>query len=294
MINLRQLHDLTKNNEKTVNFLLDNKLISDVYLCSKCGNLMTIQKGGKTKIGHRYRCPRPCRQEKCLLKNSFFENCSIEISKMLEFLYYWASEACSYKNMQREIGMSSHAFVAWRSFCRDICIEKVSELDDMIGGEGKEVQIDESAFTKRKYNRGQIYPTQWVFGGIDSSNNDCFMEMVSDRSKNTLVEVIRRRIRPGTTIISDCWASYEGLEIYGYTHKTVNHSRNFVDPVSLVHTQKIESLWFISKRRNKRECGTNRKFLSSYLAEFIWRKRIAGSDPFSKILEGISSLYKFE
>ncbi len=95
------------------------------------------------------------------------------------------------------------------------------------------------------------------------------MELVSDRSKTTLIEIIRRRIRPGTTIVSDCWAAYTGLETYGYTHKTVNHSVNFVDPISLAHTQKVESMWFLSKRRNKKECGTSRKLLVSYIAEFL-------------------------
>ena len=46
-----------------------------------------------------------------------------------------------------------------------------------IGGVGREVQIDESNFTRRKYNRGRVYPNQWFFGGIDSDNDDCFMEL---------------------------------------------------------------------------------------------------------------------
>ncbi len=167
----------------------------------------------------------------------------------------------------------------------------MAKLDYQIGGPGKTVQIDESQFSKRKYNRGQMYPQQWVFGGIDSENNDCFMEIVPNRTKVILQDLIKRRIKPGTTIISDCWASYEGLELLGYTHKTVNHTYNFVDPVTLAHTQKVESLWFLAKRRNKRECGTKRAFLSSYLAEFIWRKRVGESDPFKKLLEGVKEHY---
>ncbi len=117
--------------------------------------------------------------------------------------------------------------------------------------------------------------------------------MVPDRSNSTLQEVITRRILPGTTIISDCWASYQGLELLGYTHKTVNHTYNFVDPDTGVHTQKVESLWFTSKRRNKQECGTRRTFLSSYLFEYFWRKRIGGDIPFEKLLEGIAEIYTF-
>ena len=255
---------------------------------------MSIQKGGKNRIGYRYRCPRPCRKEISLLKGTFFENCSLEIPKVLDFMYNWAYETCSYKKMFREIGICTNSFVAWRGYLRDICSDKVFQLDDKIGGIGRIVQIDESLFSKRKYNRGQIYPAQWVFGGIDSENNDCFMVKIPDRSKTTLQRIIRSRIRDGTTIISDCWASYQGLELLGYEHKTVNHTYNFVDPTDLVHTQKVESLWFTSKRRNKIECGTRRTFLSSYLTEFIWRKRIAGEDPFITLLENIAEIYLFE
>ncbi len=196
--------------------------------------------------------------------------------------------------MHRELNMATNPFVAWRYYCRQICMEAVDDLETMIGGEGCTVQIDESLFSKRKYNRGQVYPEQWVFGGINSENNDCFMVIVPNRTKETLQSIIRQKIRRGTTIISDCWASYNGLELLGYEHKTVNHSYNFVDPITLAHTQKVESLWFLSKRRNQRECGTKRSFLSSYLGEFIWRKRIAGDEPFIDLLKCIAKYYELE
>ncbi len=49
MINLRELHNLTKDNESTVNILLSNELIPETVICHKCGNIMNIQKGEKLK-----------------------------------------------------------------------------------------------------------------------------------------------------------------------------------------------------------------------------------------------------
>ncbi|KAG8227915.1 hypothetical protein J437_LFUL011843 [Ladona fulva] len=37
----------------------------------------------------------------------------------------------------------------------------------MLGGEGKVVEIDESKFGKRKFNRGRLVEGKWVFGGIE-------------------------------------------------------------------------------------------------------------------------------
>jgi hypothetical protein len=46
----------------------------------------------------------------------------------------------------------------------------------------------------------------------------------------------------GTTIHSDEWAAYRSLRNNpNYIHLTVNHSINFVEPTSGVHTQNIEN-----------------------------------------------------
>ena len=45
----------------------------------------------------------------------------------------------------------------------------------MIGGPGVEVEIDESKFGKRKYNRGRQVEGHWVFGGVERVTGECFM-----------------------------------------------------------------------------------------------------------------------
>ncbi|RWS09719.1 putative transposase-like protein, partial [Leptotrombidium deliense] len=55
-------------------------------------------------------------------------------------------------------------------------------------------------------------------------------------------------IPPGTTIVSDCWSAYGGLQAEGFVHFTVNHSYNFVDPATGANTQTIESMWRALKR----------------------------------------------
>ncbi|KAI9090516.1 hypothetical protein DFS34DRAFT_567567, partial [Phlyctochytrium arcticum] len=50
---------------------------------------------------------------------------------------------------------------------------------------------------------------------------------------------------PGTLIYSDKWQGYvtPWRNQLGYGHETVNHSENFVDPDTSVHTQNIEANW---------------------------------------------------
>ena len=58
----------------------------------------------------------------------------------------------------------------------------------------------------------------------------------------------------------------------------MNHSLNFVDPTTGVHTQHIESYWNRVKLRFKCMKGVDTRQLPSYLDEFMWRERY-GQDP---------------
>jgi len=114
---------------------------------------------------------------------------------------------------------------------------------EKLGGPGKIVEIDESKFGRRKYHRGHHVDGQWVFGGIGRGSGRVFFSAVEKRDTATLLQVIKSWILPGTTIISDCWKAYDCLESEGFVHLTVNHSINFVDPVTGAHTNSIESTW---------------------------------------------------
>ena len=47
-----------------------------------------------------------------------------------------------------------HTAVDWYNFIRDVCAQYFVDNPCKIGGPGIDVEIDESKFGKRKYNRG--------------------------------------------------------------------------------------------------------------------------------------------
>ena len=104
-----------------------------------------------------------------------------------------------------------------------------------------------------------------------------------------LLPIIQKWIEPGTTIISDCWKAYCNLEKYGYIHKTVNHSKEFVNDDGDC-TNKIEGQW----RRAKVKLppfGVRKHHFSSYLAEFMWRYMNRDQDLFATFLRDVKKIY---
>jgi ISXO2-like transposase domain len=64
-----------------------------------------------------------------------------------------------------------------------------------------------------KYNRGRKRDGVWVFGGVDRETDECFMVPVPDRKADTLIPIIKKFIRPGSTIYSDFWKAYDCLSL---------------------------------------------------------------------------------
>jgi len=83
---------------------------------------------------------------------------------------------------------------------------------------------------------------------------------------------IKKHIRPQTSIISDCWKSYDSLSVEGYIHHTVNHSKNFVDPETRAHTNTIERTWR-EVRANVPRYGQRKKHMAGYLPEYIFKRK---------------------
>ena len=162
---------------------------------------------------------------------------------------------------------SPNTIVDWRHFCRDICAEYFINHPQVIRGPGHVVEIDESCFEKRKFNRGRILrQQQWVLGGVDIQTRQCSLVCVDRRNVPTLISIIQQYILPGTTIRSDEWAAYSALRNDpNYIHRTVNHSVHFLDPTTGRHIQNIENTWMRAKMKQKKQCGVHRSLFDSYL-----------------------------
>lgn len=279
MNNLNSLSDkeffnLIKTEEESITFAQELGLLKRKHIC--CGKEvpLRINKRDKNK-GYFFRCTvKNCRKEVSLRKNSFFEGSHLLISQILTFIYYFVYDETTLKGLKRKCGVTrDETVVDWLSYCREVCTLYFLKYPIVVGGFGKIVEVDEMAFVRRKYNRGHLVRTQWVFGGYDVESKEGFMVSVDACDRETLFPIIQKFVRPGTIIHSDCAKVYEALPFIGHPHDVVNHSENFVNPITGATTNHVESMWQKAKGKNKSRFGTHRTTLDGHLTEFLWRQR---------------------
>lgn len=293
-MNLLTLSSLAHNKESSVQFLQQNGILHTIRKCSN-NHSMTLSLSDRQD---RWRCNlRSCREDIPIRKGTWLEGSRLTYRQIILFVYCWSKELTSVKFCESELDISINAVIDWNNYLREICAEMLLRNSATIGGPNTTVEIDESLFTRRKNQVGRVLPQQWVFGGICRETHECFMFCVPDRSAATLMPIIKSHIRPGTNIISDQWKAYTQINtLSGLKHQTVNHSVNFVNPLTGAHTQTIERTWKAAKERNKRHNGTHRHMIDSYMCEFMWRQHVKVNDlnAFTKILKDIAELYNPE
>ena len=184
----------------------------------------------------------------------------------------------------------------WYDTFRYVCTQILRSQNQVIGGPGTIVELDEAKFGKRKYNRGARVEGQWVFGGVQRRINEnepfkCFIVCVDNRNARTLMSYVERYVASGTLVITDGWSGYNALSSspVGYSHQIVNHSRHFKDPITGAHTNTIEGSW-MHLRKALPKHGTTKGQYGSYFLEWIYRKRYA-NQTFGNFLEHIRKVY---
>ena len=117
-------------------------------------------------------------------------------------------------------------------------------------------------------------PQYWCFGMIESDSNRIIILNVPNRSADSLVPLILAYVDIESTIVSDCWKSYCCLGSMGYKHLTVNHDKNFINPLNGCHTQRIESNWNSCKQWLREKDIHDRSKYQTYIIEWCFRHNL--------------------
>ena len=212
-------------------------------------------------------------------------------------MFLWAMQISGSK-IARLTSLSKPTVIHALSELRTICSNKVLNAGIKLGGLGKTVEIDKSKFgAKRKYKRARVSEGPCVFGVVERGLQKVLLFRVPDRTREMLKLVhrlITTHIRPGTVIYSDQFTRYIPLNQLGYIHLSVNHSKNFVDPDSGAHTNTIEDVWALVKKKLKSMSGTLYGYIPSYLDEFTWFRNFGKDRAFEQLLEDIAEQFPLQ
>lgn len=148
-----------------------------------------------------------------------------------------------------------------------------------------------------QYQRGRRARNDvWVFGVLSTEHSPCrgYFRVVQRRDRATLAQILQRVLLPGSEVHTDDWGAYRNLDRHVpnvTVHRIVVHQNNFVDPLTGVHTQEIESAWARLKYYVKREKGIRQLDLQDFLDEQMWRDWRGLDAVFDNIIALIPNYY---
>ncbi|KAL4710152.1 hypothetical protein ACJJTC_006449 [Scirpophaga incertulas] len=141
-----------------------------------------------------------CRNSNCRNKKksqaagTWFESARLPLTTIFELMYMFAHNF-TYEEARRETAseesdtvLSFRTAADWYSYCREAVVVYEIEKEEerpMIGGPGKIVQMDESKFGKRKYNRGRQIEGHWIIGMIEDGSDDLRLEVCPNNGRET-------------------------------------------------------------------------------------------------------------
>lgn len=287
-----------------MSFAVERGLLPLEKTCTRHGVTMKLDAENMFRCGG---CRREGRQNAKVSRNdgTWFEQVRLDYVSVFSLMYSYARRE-SYQQAileARDMGVEGSKMVSentvcdWYQYCRETTVSQQVKIEDhvgQIGGEGIVVQIDESKFGKRKYNKGRRVEGHWVLGMIADGSEDLRLELCPDnkRSARDLIPIIQKHVAPGTTIHTDMWKAYDRLNEYGYDHKVVNHS-DPDDPFVAAdgtHTQRIESQWRVVKQFFQGKRIPTDEF-ADHVVAYQWFRRCKSNnlDPFEELLQAVKS-----
>ena len=163
---------LFSDHDVGVQFLKFVGLYPSSMVCCKCGWQMTWCVDSIVKDGYRGRYMTAISASTCRVSTSVRHGTRFQQSNMnfmeVVFLTHIVRRVPA-RTIQQKHQFGSASITDWSKFCREVMFGYVLVSPQKIGCPNKTVEIDESKFARRKYNRGHKVKGQWVLVVLSAS-----------------------------------------------------------------------------------------------------------------------------
>ena len=164
-------------------------------------------------------------------------------------------------------GVNRNTAILYYHKLRELIAAKLAEQSPFLDGE---VEVDESYFGgRRKGKRGRGAAGKVPVFGLLKRSGLVHTMPISDAKSQTLLGIIRQRIKPDSIVYTDSFGSYDVLDVCEFRHHRINHSEKFVEERN--HINGIENFWNQAKRHLRGYNGIPKAHFHLFLKECEWR-----------------------
>lgn len=241
----------TLKTDNDCRIFLENLIWNDEPVCPHCGT----QRSNHYKLKNigtfngLYKC-KDCRNRFTVTVGTMFESSHIPLRKWFLAIYIFASHKKGISSVQLSKDINVTQKTAWFMLSRirhnftqdtDFMFENDTQADETyVGGKTSNRRYKKKANTQGRSLQNKMP----VFGLL--SEGSVYTKVIPNAKGATLKEIIRRNVSKESTLITDGWVGYKGLN-EEYKHIIIEHSQGIYTKGGF-HTNSIEGFWSQLKR----------------------------------------------
>jgi transposase-like protein len=219
-----------------------------------------------TKIG--FTCKnKECKKKFSTTVGTIFENTKAPLHIWLFLIYLSVSNKKNISSVQmaKNLGITQKSSWGMMQKIRGVMFEDYFEKLSGI------IEVDECFIGGgAKWKKWNGNTKKCPILGMIERNGRLAISVIPDRTKLTLINIIKGHVEEGSTIYSDGWHAYKYLDNY-YTHEFITHS-NHEYVRGNIHTNTIENIWGLLRKSVKNAHHTiSDKHVQSYCDQFCWK-----------------------
>ena len=184
--------------------------------------------------------------------------------KLIELFVAGTTSRCAGQIIEINKTTAAYYFKRLRELILRTSEQEVAEYFD------GEIEVDESYFGgRRKGKRGRGSTGKVAVFGLLKRKGKVYAKIIPNAKRETLMPIIHKKVVPDSIVYTDTFKSYEVLDISGFKHHRINHSKLFADKKN--HINGIENFWNQAKRHMRKFNGIEKGSFIYFLKECEWR-----------------------